>query len=159
MARVLSCDQATRVSGYAVFDNGEYVESGIVDLSKSTLETPERSFVMAKELWKVIKKYKPDYLILEETQNQNNVKTVQVLSRLQGMIIGYAEAHKVKTYMIQPSKWRKALSYTQGPKIRRDALKQQSLEYVKKNLGLDLSEDAAEAVCLGIAAHQIYNFE
>ena len=159
MARVLSCDQATRVSGFSVFDDGEYIESGIVDLSKSTLETPERSFVMAKELWKVIKKYQPDYLILEETQNQNNIKTVQILSRLQGMIIGYAEAHKVKTYMIQPSRWRKTLSYVQGPKVRRDALKKQSIEYVKNNLGLTLSEDAAEAVCLGIAAHKIYNFE
>ena len=159
MAKVLSFDQATRVSGFSVFDDGEYVESGIVDLSKSKLETPERSFEMAKELWKVIKKYKPDYLIIEETQNQSNIKTVQILSRLQGMIIGYAEAHKVKTYILQPSKWRKMLSYSQGPKVKRDALKQQSIEYVKNNLGFALQEDEAEAACLGIAAHKIYDFE
>ena len=75
MARVLSFDQATRVSGYCCFESGEYVESGMVDMSKSKLDTPERSFEMAKELWKIIKKYQPDYLIIEETQNQNNVKT------------------------------------------------------------------------------------
>ena len=159
VARILSFDQATRVSGYCCFEIGRYVESGMVDLSKSKLDTPERSFEMAKELWKIIKKYQPDYLIIEETQNQNNVKTVQVLSRLQGMIIGYAEAHKVKTYILQPSKWRKALSYTQGSKVKREELKQQSIDYVKNNLGLILSEDVAEATCLGIAAHKIFNFE
>lgn len=159
MARVLSFDQATRMSGYSYFEDGKYIESGIIDMEKSDLKTPERSFEMAKALWKVIKRYKPDYLVLEETQNQNNIKTVQILSRLQGMIIGYAEAHKVKTYMVSPTKWRAELEYSLGPKVKRDALKQQSLDYVKEHLGLDLPEDEAEAVAEGIAAHKIFNFE
>ena len=51
---VLACDQSTKVSGYAVFEDGEYVDSGLIDMSKSKLETNERSFEMAKALWKVI---------------------------------------------------------------------------------------------------------
>lgn len=157
--KVLALDQSTRVSGYAVFDNGEYIHSGVVDMSKSKLETDERSFEMAKSLWKVIKQYKPDHLILEETQQQSNVKTVIILSRLQGMIIGYAEAHGVKVHILQPSRWRKALNYSQGSKVKRAELKQQSLDYVKENLGMDLIEDEAESCCIGIAAHKIFNFE
>lgn len=156
---VLVCDQSTRASGYAVFEDGEYIDSGLIDISKSKLNTDERSFEMAKAIWKVIKQYKPGHLVLEETQQQSNVKTVIILSRLQGMIIGYAEAHKVKTHILQPTRWRSALHFAQGPKVKRAELKQQSIDYVKEHLGLDRTEDECEAIAEGIAAHKIFNFE
>lgn len=157
--RVLSMDQSTRASGYAVFENGEYVCSGVVDMSKSKLDTYERSFAMAKALWKILKQYKPEHLIIEDTQQQNNVKTVITLARLQGMIIGYAEAHGIKVHILLPSRWRAVLLYNQGPKVKRKELKQQSIDYVKDHLGLDMSEDQAEATCEGFAAHKIFDFE
>ena len=157
--KILSFDQSTRCSGYAYFEDGEYVESGIVDMSKSKLETDKRSFEMAKELWEIINKYKPDHLILEDTQQQNNIKTVITLARLQGAILGYAEAHGVKVHILLPSQWRAALSYTQGPKVKRQELKQQSIDYVKENFGLDLPEDQCEAIAEGVAAHKIFNFD
>lgn len=159
MPKILSFDQSTRCSGYAVFENGKYIESGVVDMNKSKLETDRRSFEMAKELWKIIKKYKPNHLIIEDTQQQNNVKTVITLARLQGMVIGYAEAHGVKVHILLPSQWRAALSYTQGPKVKRQMLKQQSIDYVKKNFGLELPEDECEALAEGVAAHKIFNFD
>lgn len=156
---VLSFDQSTRCSGYAVFENGKYVCSGVIDMSKSKLNTHERSFEMAKSLWKIIENYKPDYLVLEDTQQQNNVKTVITLARLQGMIIGYAEAHNIKVHILLPSAWRKALGYSQGPKVKREELKRQSADYVKSKYGFVLSEDENEAICEGIAAHMIFYFK
>lgn len=159
MAKVLVCDQSTRCTGYSLFVSDQYVESGIIDMSKSKLETSERSFEMAKEIWKVIKHYKPEYLILEDVQQQANPKTMLILARLQGMVIGYAEAHKVKVYIVPPSQWRAQLKYAQGPKVKRAELKQQSLDYVKEHLGVEFPEDQAEACCIGFAAHKIFNFE
>lgn len=156
--KILALDQSTRKSGYSYFENNQYISSGVVDLSKSTLDTYERSFKMAKELWAVIKKYKPEVLIIEDVQNQSNTNTVIILSRLQGMIIGYAEAHGVKTYILLPSQWRKVLGFAQGPKVKREELKQQSINYVKKHYGIDASEDEMEAVAINAAAHKIYNF-
>ena len=156
--KILILDQSTRCSGWAYFLDGKYVESGVVDMSKSKLETDERSFQMAKELWKIIKKYKPDELVIEQVQNQSNTKTVIILARLAGMLVGYAEAHGVKTHTIEPTKWRGALSYKQGPKVKRAELKQQSIDYVKEHLGVDMPEDQAEAVCEGFAAHKIFDF-
>ena len=156
--RVVSFDQSTRCSGYAVFEDGQYVESGVIDMNKSELETDKRSFEMAKEIWRVIKKYNPSHLIIEDTQQQNNVKTVITLARLQGMIIGYAEAHEIKVHILLPSAWRKALNYIQGPKVKREELKKQSSDYIKKHFGFDLSEDENEAICEGVAAHKIFNF-
>lgn len=157
--RVISMDQSTRLSGYCYFENGEYVESGVVDMSKSKLETDKRSFEMARELWKVIKKYKPDHLIIEDVQQQSNPKTMITLARFSGIIIGYAEAHNVQVHIVLPSQWRKTLEYAQGPKVKREALKQQSLDYVKEHLGFELQEDEAEAYCIGMAAHKIFDFE
>ena len=154
MSKVISFDQSTRVSGWSLFEDGEYVCSGIVDMSKSQLETTERSFMMAKRLWKILKEHQPDYLIIEDTQEQGNVKTVIVLARLQGMIIGYAEAHGIKTHILLPSQWRKVLGYAQGPKVKRAELKKQSADYVKNKYGFVKSEDENEAIALNDAARQ-----
>lgn len=156
--RVVSFDQSTRCSGYAVFEDGKYVASGVIDMNKSQLETDKRSFEMAKEIWKVIKKYNPQALVIENVQQQSSPSTVIVLARLAGMIIGYAEAHNVHVHILLPSQWRKALGYSQGAKVKRQELKKQSIDYVKNNLGLELSEDECEAICEGIAAHKIYKW-
>lgn len=153
--KVMSFDQSTRVSGWCLFQDGEYVNSGVINMNKSNLDTDKRSFEMAKQLWKLLKEHKPDHLVLEDTQQQNNVKTVIILARLQGMLIGYAEAHGIKVHIVLPSQWRAVLNYKQGPKVKRTELKQQSADYVKKTYGFDLSEDENEAICEGIAAHKI----
>jgi Holliday junction resolvasome RuvABC endonuclease subunit len=127
-------------------------------MNKSKLETDKRSFEMAKEIWKIIKKYKPDELVIENVQQQSSPSTVIVLARLAGMIIGYAEAHNVHVHILLPSQWRKALGYSQGAKVKRQELKQQSIDYVKKNFGLELSEDECESICINEAAHKIYHF-
>ena len=155
---VMSLDQSTRCSGYAVFEDGEYITSGVVDMNKSKLETDKRSFEMAKEIWKIIKKYSPSHLVIENVQQQSNPSTMIILARLAGMIIGYAEAHNIHVHILLPSQWRKALNYSQGAKVKRQELKQQSIDYVKMNLGLELSEDECEAIAEGAAAHKIFKF-
>ena len=96
-------------------------------------------------------------MILEGVQQQANPSTMIILARLAGMIIGYAEAHNIKTHILLPSQWRKQLGYSQGAKVKRQELKQQSIDYVKENFGLDLPEDQCEAIAEGIAAHKIFN--
>lgn len=158
MIKVLSLDQSTRVSGWAYFEDGQYIESGIIDMHKSKLETEERSFMMAKEIWKIINKYKPQHLVLEGVQQQSNPSTMIILARLAGMVIGYAEAHNIETHILLPSQWRKQLGYSQGAKVKRQELKQQSIDYVKENFGINVSEDENEAICEGVAAHRFFNF-
>ena len=159
MAKVVCFDQSTRCSGWAVFSGGEYIESGVINMSKSKLDTDERSFEMAKEIWKIIKKYKPDYVILENVQKQTSISITLVLARLQGMIIGYAEAHGIKVHILSPTVWRKSLSFNQGPKVKRAELKQQSIDYVKEHYGLNVTDDESDAVCLAAAAHKIFDFD
>lgn len=156
--KVLSMDQSTRITGYAVFEDGKYVKSGVIDLHKIK-ETDERSKQMSVEICKIIENNKPDVTIIEEVQQQSNTATVIKLARIQGVAIGFCAAHNIDLHILRPTEWRSALGYKQGPKVKREALKQQSLDFIKKNFGLELIEDEAEAVCINEAAHRIYDFD
>lgn len=156
--RVLAFDQSTRVSGYSVFNEGEYVTSGVIDLSKNK-NTEDRSRQMGLAICEKISEYKPDIIVIEEVALQSNADTLKKLARIQGVAIGFAAAHNIPLYIIEPTRWRSKLNYKQGRSVKREELKRQSLDYVKNTFGLELSEDAAEAVCINVVAQQIYDDE
>ena len=156
---VLSFDQSTRITGYAVFNDGKYVKSGVIDLHKIQ-DTEQRSKQMGLEICRVIEENKPDVTIIEEVQKQSNTMTVIKLARIQGVAIGFCAAHNIDLHILTPSQWRAALRFKQGPKVRREELKQQSRDFVKNMLGLNIkSEDENEAIAIGEAAHRIYELE
>jgi Holliday junction resolvasome RuvABC endonuclease subunit len=135
------------------------VKSGVIDLHKIK-DTDERSKQMGLEICRVIEECKPDEVVIEEVAMQSNVNTLKKLARIQGMAIGFATAHNMPTHILEPSKWRSILGYKQGPKVPREELKEQSLNFVKNVLGLNIkSEDENEAVCINEAAHRIYGFD
>jgi Holliday junction resolvasome RuvABC endonuclease subunit len=151
-------DQSTRITGYSVFEDGQYVKSGVIDLHKIK-DTDERSKQMAVEICNLIGNTKPDVTIIEEVQQQSNTATVIKLARIQGVAIGFCAAHNIDLHILTPSRWRSTLGYKQGPKVRREELKQQSLDFVQEKFKLELIEDEAEAVCINEAAHRIYGFD
>lgn len=157
--RILGFDQSTKITGWSVFESGEYVDSGVIILSKIT-DTSERSKQMGLSICEMIRNINPDEIILEEVAQQSNADTLKKLARIQGMTIGFAAALDVPTHIIEPTKWRHALGYRQGPKIKRAELKQQSFDYVKNNFGFyDFSEDRCEAICINVAAHKLFWFD
>jgi Holliday junction resolvasome RuvABC endonuclease subunit len=157
--RILSFDQSTRVTGWSIFDDRQYVASGVIDLHKIK-DTDERSKQMAVEICKVIENAKPNCVIIEEVQQQSNVSTVIKLARIQGVAIGFCAAHNIELHILTPSRWRSVLGYKQGPKVKREDLKQQSLDFVKTQLKLDIeSEDENEACAINEAAHRIFGWE
>ena len=157
--RVLAFDQSTRVTGYSVFDDAVYVDSGIIDVSKIT-DTSERTRQMGILLCDKIAETKPDTIVIEEVQCQSNVDTVKKLARLQGIAIGYAAAHNIPLHILEPSRWRAALGYKQGRGVERKELKQQSFDYIKKHFGFtNFSEDRCESICINEAAHKIFGWE
>ena len=154
--KMLVWDQSTKVSGWSYFVDGEYIESGVIDKHKNT-DTDKRIVEMSLAICSKIKELQPDLCVMEDIQNQNNVKAVISLARLQGCIILYCASKGIKLEVLHPTQWRKALEYQQGSKVKRAELKQQSADYVKKHFGFDnFSEDRNEAICIGVAAHKIF---
>ena len=155
--KILSYDQSTNLTGWSLFDDNQYIDSGVIDKHK-TKDTEKRIAEMGLDICKKIKEYKPDVVVMEDIQKQSNTKTVIYLARLQGCIILYCASKGIDLKILHPSEWRKVLSYNQVPKVPRAELKQQSIDYVKKHLGFDnFSEDRCEAICIGVAANKLYN--
>ena len=155
--KILALDQSTRITGHSLFDDGKYVESGVIDKHKIG-DADKRIAEMGLEICRKIKEHKPDIVVIEDIQKQSNTKTVIYLARLQGCIILYCASKGIDIKILHPSEWRKVLSYNQGPKVPRAELKEQSINYVKEHLGFDnFSEDRCEAICIGVAANKLYN--
>ena len=125
--RILAFDQSTKITGYSIFDESQYVDSGVIDFSKNT-NTEERSKQMGLAICNKIEEVKPDLVVIEEVAMQSNPKTLKLLARVQGIAIGFAAAHNVPLQILEPSKWRSVLGYKQGTKIKREELKQQSFD-------------------------------
>ena len=96
MEKILAFDQSTKISAYSIFIDGKYVECGLIDLHKIK-DTSERIRAMGVELCKIITKYKPDKIVIEEVAQQSNALTLKLLARIQGIIIGFCAAHNIET--------------------------------------------------------------
>ena len=155
--KILAFDQSTKISAYSIFIDGQYVECGYIDLHKMK-DTSDRVRAMGVDLCKIIAKYQPDKVVIEEVAQQSNALTLKLLARIQGIIIGFCAAHNIDTYIVEPSKWRSTLKFKQGSGVKREELKAQAIKYIKDHYGLDLSEDSCEAICINEAAHKIYEF-
>lgn len=155
--KILAFDQSTKISAYSWWIDGEYIEVGIIDLHKMK-DTSERVRAMGVELCKIIEKYNPDKVVMEEVAQQSNPLTLKLLARIQGVIIGFCAAHNIDTYIVEPSKWRSILKFKIGSGVKRTELKAQAIKHAKDVYDLDLSEDECEALCIGEASHKIYKW-
>lgn len=150
--KIIAFDQASVNSGYSIFEDGKYIDSGVITKS-SKIPIIDRVPQMAAEICAKIKESGVDMVVIEGVQNQSNQKTMADLARLQGGIMMWCSIKKVPLKILAPTEWRKILEYKMGPKVKREELKQQSLDYAKEHFGLDnISEDRAEAICIGSAA-------
>lgn len=155
--KILAFDQSTKISAYSLFVDGKYVECSTIDLHKMK-DTSERVRAMGVELCKIIEKYNPDKIVMEEVAQQSNALTLKLLARIQGIIIGFCAAHNIDTYIIEPSKWRSTLHFKQGSGVKREELKAQAITHVKDVYKLEPSEDECESICINEAAHKIYKW-
>ena len=85
--RVLSLDQATYISGWAIFSNGELIRYGTFE---TRLENEiERDLQVRNWLINTVKNWQPDYVALEGIQYEEKfgVTTFAMLARLQGILM------------------------------------------------------------------------
>lgn len=154
---VLALDQSTTRSGYSLFINEQYDHSGLVDKHKNK-DLNSRFKEMYEGIHEVIETENPDIVVIEDTQMQGgNGATYKVLCQLQGAIMGMCYAMNIGFMVVTPSQWRSALKFKQGPKVKREELKKQSIEFAKKEFGIDRYEDEMEAVCINAGFHQMRN--
>lgn len=155
--KIIALDQSTTRTGFSVFVDGKYDHSGLIDKHKNK-DLHSRFKEMYEDIYKTIEKERPEIVVIEDTQMQGgNGLTYKILCQLQGAIIGMCYAMNIEFRVVTPTAWRSALHFRQGPKVKRDELKQQSIEYAKKEFGIDRYEDEMESCCINAAFHCMKN--
>lgn len=146
--RFIAIDQASAVSGCAIFENDTLVKYNIIEFKK---DTPNRTEEMIKALHNQIVSNNVDFVVFEDVSLQTNVSTLILLAQIQGAIINTCVMNNICYSVYKPTLWRRILSFKQGRNVKRPALKQQAKDFVFNKYNLKLKEDLCDAICIGEA--------
>lgn len=142
--RIIALDNATHITGWAVFDNAELVSYGKYTVKAS--ETSDRIIEMGDWLLNLLNNWEPDTIILEDIQQQNNVTTFKTLAKLQGVLEYILKKGDTEYYIISPSTW-KCNAGVKG-KSRTDQKKSAQL-IVQELYNIQATQDESDAILLG----------
>lgn len=143
---LLALDQSSHITGWAIFKNGKLDKYGKFSIEDENLGV--RLTKLREEINNLIDIYKPNEVVYEEIQEQNNIQTFKVLAQVQGVILELLNSLNIP-YSIMPSAtWKSAL----GIKGRaRAEQKRNAQQYVENNYNIKVIQDIADAICIGIA--------
>ena len=158
--RLVSLDCSTKCSGLAVWDNGKYKESHVIDMS-IIKNADERQEEMGKKLWKGLDYYHPSIVYIEDTFCHGNPEVQKKLNRIQGVIFAWCITHDAEFYCIMPSAWRKYIpNFPNGKGIKRETQKEFSVKYVTDKYGFEpKTDDEADAILIGEGVLRMYEEE
>jgi len=150
MITLLSLDTSTTSTGWAIFKDGKYQESGVIDDFKKVKNGHERLKLMTKELLDNIEQLKPDIIAIEKDVVFGNMKVIDMLMKIIGAVYGFCLFNGITYYEFAPSEWRKYVKL-QAFGRKRDEFKKASIKYIKDNLNMEVNDDEADAICIGLA--------
>ena len=139
--RLLALDQASRVTGVAIFDDDKLVKYGTFEIKSN------------QELYAA---YHFDAVAYEDIQLQmGNVETYKKLAYIQAMILFWCEKHEKNLYCLSPSHWRKILKDKYGMSWGRKRVeqKQTAIDFIQEHYKKEVDSDTADAICIGCAAN------
>ena len=160
---ILGIDPGTAITGYGVIENNKgkvkAVDYGCI-LTDKGLKMPERLDLLGEELKKIIKKYKPQAMAVEELFFFKNAKTVITVGQARGVILFVGKNVGKKTgidiYEYTPLQVKQAVvGYGRADK-------KQVQSMVKAILGLNeipKPDDAADALAIAICCASSIKFE
>ena len=153
--RLLALDQASRVTGVAIFDDDKLIKYGTFEI-KSNQELGKRLTQFLENLDKLYAAYHFDAVAYEDIQLQmGNVETYKKLAYIQAMILFWCEKHEKNLYCLSPSHWRKILKDKYGMSWgrKRAEQKQTAIDFIQEHYEKEVDSDTADAICIGCAAN------
>lgn len=162
---IMSLDLSTKSSGWAIFKEEELVDYGCI--TSASLDLIKRIYIMQNGIKEALKNtdIKIDKIIVEEVRPEGgygvgNQKTHKALMWLQAAIAFMLHDNfSIEIEYIYPSSWRSTLELKTGSGIKRVALKQADIDYVKNKYNIEVNDDIADAICIGCAYYTKENDE
>jgi len=152
MAIILGIDPGIADTGFGIIktNNSKLICLGYGSIqTKANTKLPERLEILNFELDKIIKKYKPNKVAIEQLFFCNNAKTALIVGQARGVILLCVKQNKLPIEEFTPLQVKQAVS-TYGK-----ANKLQVQKMVKLILNLDKipqPDDAADALSVAICA-------
>ena len=157
--KTVSIDSSSRKTGMALFVDGNLEEYQLIDLSTSKESTDVRINVMGKNILLLLSRWQPEIIYIEEPQGHGcNLKLVNILCQIIGIVRGWCIQHNAFFEIVSPSVWRKYLGMSQGGK-KREELKAESIRIVEEKYGIEVNDDTADAINIGNAMINRYKGE
>lgn len=155
--RTIALDQASKVTGYAIYDGTKLVKYGA--FATSAADDIQRFAMIKSWLLSMIAAWRPDYIGIEGVQFQEEgggqkmgVTVFQTLARLQGILMLTCHEQKVPFEICPTNTWR----HSCGVKGKTRTDKKRSMQLlVKQWYNISVSEDEADAIGIG---HHLVNF-
>ena len=151
--RILALDAATKVTGYAIYDNNTLVSYGVYKANEE-LEAAERINEIKHWLEAAIDNWQPDFVGIENIQLQSfgssgkyQVEMYRILANLQGVLIDTLFEKHIPCDLAYSSEWRKYCGVGDGK--GRENKKRQAQEKVELWYNQKCTQDEADAICIG----------
>ena len=151
MANILALDQASRVSGWSVFIDGELKDWG--HLTTNQNEVGERLVAIRNFIINKVQEWNIDTIAFEDIQLQtsvgNNVKTFKVLANVYGVVLETAVELNKKVMIVPSSTWKSKLNIK--GRSRPDQ-KKNAQTFVMNTYNVKSTQDESDAICIGTCA-------
>ena len=144
---IIAVDQASNVSGYAIYEDGNLVKHGKVKFEGSPTERINQVKVWLRGMVTELKQESDKVeVVLEDIQMQKDVVTFKTLAWVQGVLLDMLHEEGIKTQLAFSTEWKS----TCGVKGRgRTEQKQNAQKYVQSQFGIKATQDECDAICLG----------
>ena len=148
MKVVIALDESTVSTGYAIFKDNKLIDYGaITQKSKNVLERVNN---IINEIEKLIDKYNPNDMVIENIQITMSAPTAKALMGLQFMIEMLSYQKNIKCTSIRTTHWRKVLGLSNSSRVKKEDKKREAMEYVKNKYNINEGiNDITDAICIG----------
>lgn len=148
MSRLLALDQASKVTGWAIFEDGELKSYGKISLDDPN--TDIRLVQLRQGIQTLVADYNIDEVIFEDIQQQNNVannvQTFKVLAEVYGVVSELLQEIQIPHSTVLAASWKSTLGIKGKTRVEQ---KKNAQLYVEQNYGIHVIQDIADAVCIG----------
>lgn len=145
--RLLALDQASRTTGYAVFEDDQLVKSGTFTLRSDDIG--ERLVDYRKHIEKLIIDNDIEEVAFEDIQMQgqvNNVQTFKVLAEIFGVTQEFLVENGHSYHIVSSNTWKSKLQIKGCTRVEQ---KRNAQIYVLENFDKKVSQDESDAICIG----------
>ena len=147
MANILALDQSSRVTGYAVFQDGVLIDSGTFTVTDDFI--PNRLVKIRNEVIGLIQCHAIDKVLLEDIQLQtqiNNVSTHKILAEVLGVLEELCAELKIDHELVHSQTWKSGLNIKGRDRATQ---KRNAQAFVAETFNKRVSQDESDAICIG----------